>query len=220
MTAEIDHAQLLHSFIEYKVFYREPIFEVWHRQLGDLTLAIFRAFRDWEVGLENISANQNPSDASEIQINVELLNKKAVFNVGLGASRLSVTDPNWSEMESIVRLAQAGIGAVLSIAAPDLEKQQITLNMHVKPDVSTQKEIGARFLRLDEALFGHDIRAYGFAAYGEDGHWVVDPSGLYRDALFIRLQRSFEVNVTLELVAAMLQEEQGRLLAALGLRIS
>ena len=220
MSGETDHADVLQSFLDYKVFYKEPIFEAWHSQLGNLTLALFRTFREWNVGLENISANQNPTDASELRINVDLLNKKAIFSVGLGAASLSVIDPNWSEAAVIIRIAEAGLSAVKTTAAPEFEKQQLTLVMHLRPSRLTLRDIGSGFLNLqEEALVGDDIRAYGVAAYREDGHWVIDPSTVYPDALFVRLQRSYDVDVSLASAAEMLRDEEGRLLAAVRLRI-
>ncbi|MGH9855018.1 MAG: hypothetical protein ACREBD_34745, partial [Blastocatellia bacterium] len=111
MAVEKQPAEVAFSFLEYLADYREPVFEAWERP-GAIALSIFRAFRKWDVSLDNISGNQSPANASEIQLNTVLLNKRLNFSVRVGATSLLITNPSWEEKESIIEIARAGIEAV------------------------------------------------------------------------------------------------------------
>src|SRR5437660_1459173 len=132
MIAEKTPAQLMLSFLEYRGFYREPILEAW-AQRGALTLSLFRAFRQWNVGLENISEKQDPANASEAQITVDLFNKRASFILGIGSASLFFTNPIWEEADLITQVVRAGMDAIKTSVKVEVEKQQLTLPMHLKP---------------------------------------------------------------------------------------
>src|SRR2546425_12318944 len=107
------HADIPLSFFEYRAVYREPIFD-FHKLYGEVSQAVFRAFREWNVSLENVSHKQNPLNFSEVSTTFSLFGGRLAFNVGLGASGLLVTNPSWSEADLISKIANAGVEAVQS----------------------------------------------------------------------------------------------------------
>ncbi len=219
MMAEKSAAEVLLSFLEYKAVYREPIFESWDRQ-GELASALFRAFREWNVGLENIHGRPNPSNASEIQMTVDLPNRGASFNFGLGAATLFVNNPNWAELDTMAKVAQSGIKTIQASTNADIDKQMLTLAIHLKPQVRSIRDITSSFIGLNINLLTNQmIRSYGFAIYLDDGYWIVDTSDLYSESLFIRLNRTFEADMTFEQLAETLRKDEISLLELLELRI-
>jgi hypothetical protein len=219
MLAETDYAEIALSFLEYKATYREPIFEAWDRK-GMLAIAIFRALREWGVELENISTRPDSADISEIQITVDLLNREARFSVGIGAVNLFVINPHLKEPGISIGLARAGLEAVLSSANASLDKQLLTKAVHVSPQGRPIHDITSKFVRLDSHLkLGENVRAYGFSVYTENGSWVVDASGLYPEALFIRLSRTFGAEVTFETLVDWMNTDEKSVLELLQLRL-
>lgn len=217
--AEKIYAEVPLSFLEYRVDYREPIFEDWG-QHGSLALALFRAFRNWGIGLNNISGNPNPTNASEIRLTVDLLDRRMSFNIGLGAATFFVINPNWQEADVITRIALAGIEAVRTSTKADIDKQSITLAMHLVLKGHSIRDITSRFVQLDTNLIvGETVRAYGFAVYTEEGYLVVDTSSVYTEALFVRINRSFGPDKSFEEVANTLHKDENNALELLGLRI-
>lgn len=220
MTPQKSKAEVLLSFLEYRSFYREPMFEAWDRQ-GEVALAVFRAFREWNVTLENVYApRQNPSDTGDIQMSVDLFSKRFTFTIGLGAASLFVNNPTWAEAELIKSVARSGVQAVRESSGAIIEKQQASLAMHLKPGDRSLRELTSEFLRLDDShMVGDNIRAYGFAVYREDSSWVVDTSGLFPEALFVRMNRIVGAEVTFDELLSKSREDQERLLEVLGLSL-
>jgi hypothetical protein len=213
-------ADLLLSFLEYRASYREPIFQAWDRY-GDLALAVFRAFQQWNISLDSIyAAKQSPANANEIQMSVDLFEKRMTFNVGLGAATLFVNNPSWSEANLIGEVVEAGVSAVTTSAGAEIDKQQVTLAMHLKPTGRSPRDILSKFVVVDgQSDRSDEIRGYGMALYRDDGYWIVDNSGLYLDSLFIKLQRSFGSLLPFDDLAGQFHEDENNLLQTLGLRL-
>jgi hypothetical protein len=218
MELTANDADLKLSFFEYQSSYKEPIF-------GALTssapmAALFSAFKEWNVSLSDISANQSPANAAEYQTTVELLNRRFVFSVGLGVAKLSVTNPNWSEVEQVARIINAGLTAIRSTTDAEISQQTVHLSMHLKPRGCSIYELTSRFISPETALVMSDQPlAYGFSVYSTDTTWIVDLSALSAEVLFVRLSRSFNPNVSLEEIFSSISRDQEKALEALRLRI-
>jgi hypothetical protein len=219
MLTEKTNAKLHASFLEYRAVYRDPAFEAWD-QTGKLTLELFQALRGWGASLENVFGNRAPDNASEVGIALELPTRKATFKAGLGAATLFVTNPDWNEENQIAEVARAGMRALQLAAGVQIEKQLLTLAIHISsPDVSLL-DLTAPFIRLDAFPSATEsVRAYGFGIYRDDGYWIVDRSALYKDALFVRVNREFEPDASFEQLAETLRRDEIGILDLLGLRI-
>lgn len=171
------------------------------------------------MGLNNIRGRQQPADASEVQLSVDLFDDRATFRVGLGALSLLVMNPSWDEAEPITRIASAGILAVSSSTGAQVDKQSVTLAMHVKPKVRSIREITSSFVRVEDSMLGGTIRAYGLAVYCDDSSWVVDSSVIYPESLFIKLDRNFSSQTSFDDLATALKRDEGAVLQLLGLRL-
>lgn len=212
-------AEVALSFLEYRATFREPLFEIWG-QHGSLVHAVYRAFREWNVGLENVTAKESPANASEIQVNFNLLNWKAVFGVGIGSASLIITNPDWSEAEIIKKIARAGLEAVVRSSKAEIEKQLATLLMHLRPRGKSIHDITSKFVHSNLGkTIGERTRGFGFSVYGEESLWVIDLSATYSDALFVRITRNFNGSVPIENVALELQKDENRLLDMLELNL-
>lgn len=216
---EKSHAEVPFAFLEYRATFKDPIFEAWDKH-GAIVRAAYNAFRGWNINLENISGKQQPANAGEIQVTFNLLNGRVLFNVGLGFASIFVTNPSWEEAELITKLARSGMEAVRDSAKAEIEKQLITLAMHLKPEGRSIRELTSQFVRTDVlGVMGNKVRAYGFSVYQENSLWVVDASALYPDALFARITRTFGPAIPFEEIAAGLRKDEDNLLELLELRV-
>ena len=69
MPDELSVADIRQAFIEYRANFNEPIFAYWfERRHGEIVKALHGALAPWHVGLENITWNQAPKNAGEIQL--------------------------------------------------------------------------------------------------------------------------------------------------------
>ena len=220
MQPEPINSKVLLSFLDYRVFYQEPVFDLWERR-GAVALALFRAFRPWNVMPENINRSPNPSDSGDSLVSVELLNKRVVFNVGLSSAGVVFTNPAWEDQEQVLAIASAGIEAVRSSLTVSMSRQVVSLAMHLQPQGRSILDITSNFVRPTAAFAGQETpKAFGFSVYSENAGWVVDRSALYPDTLFIRLTRGFPPDQLLEELANTLRADEGNTLDILKLKIA
>ncbi|MBI4662282.1 MAG: hypothetical protein HY735_25970 [Verrucomicrobia bacterium] len=217
--SEKTKAKVLLAFLEYRAFYREPLFEAWG-QHGTLVHALYRAFWEWDLRLENITAKESPANASEIQVNFHLPNWKAVFFLGIGSAGLVVTSPNWSEMELIVKIGRAGLTAILDTSEAQIDRQTVNLAMHLKPEGRPVVDLTSRFAHPETGKFlVATPKGFGFSVYGDQSSFVVDLSASYSDALFVRIARTFGSSIQLEQIAQELSSDEAKFLHILDLKL-
>lgn len=207
------------SFFEYRGIFAEPIFGAWVRAEGALPKALYQSLRPWGLLLENISFNLQPRNAAEIKFSFNLPDQRLQVTVGLGDVVLTVTNPNWSEAETVVKIATSVIGAVKSSTDAQFETQLMTLAMHLIPRGRLGREIVHNFLNLPEdrmKIFGQP-KNYGFSYYGSEAVWVADASALYPDGIFVRLARAFKPESPLADMASILYKDEEAILELLGL---
>jgi len=216
---ELEKAQPLVAFLEIQAPYSTPNFD-FSTQSSKVMSAVFEAFRPWNIALTNISAKQNPANVGDVAILFSLQNGRLTFSVGIGASTLVVTNPDWSQEQMIAQVAGAGLAAVQSSSAVTFRQYVISLLMHVKPERRLLSEITADFLTVPSAkISSAKIRGRGFSIYADDFSWVVDSSAIYDAALFLRIVRGFQTTATFAEMAAALRADQNELLSTLRLRL-
>lgn len=213
-----DNAKVLTAFVEWQAHYRAPNFELQSRGPA-VTSAVFQAFQPWNINLANVSAKPNPTNAGEVGIIFSLLGSSVVFSVGVGAATLLVRDANWSQEQLIGQIATAGLQALQSTAAIAIERHVVSVAMHLQPERSL-REVSAGFVGvISPALSSPAIKARGFSVYAEDYSWVVDASALYKEALFVKIVRSFGPEEPYPDMARALRGDQTELLGALHLTV-
>src|SRR2546427_9367977 len=82
-SAKTNSAEVKLSNIELRANFREPIIAAWDPQ-GTLVPALFRAFREWGLSLEQISWRKDPQNAGEVAITLTLLNGRMTFTTVSG----------------------------------------------------------------------------------------------------------------------------------------
>lgn len=218
MNHQLEPVDLLSSFIEYRAEFKEPVLEAWNK--GEFNTAVFRAFRPWNIGLTDFTWNSNPANAGEVQSRFELLKGRYIFIVECGATGLSVVNPNWSEAVQIGQIAQAGNTAVLSMTKAEITRQIVQMNLQLKSRHRNLAELTSSFLNPSlHAISEEPIRASGFSLYADNRVWIVDLSASHRDALYLRMTRTFAPETTLEQIAETLATDQASFLESLKLMI-
>ena len=216
---QTEKGQPLLSFLEFQAVYDNPNFEFSTRSPAVMA-AVFEAFKPWNITLANVSAKQNPANAGEVAIIFSFQNPQLTFSVGIGSATLIVMNPDWSQEQLISQVATGGLQAVQSSTGVTFRRYLLSLLMHVKPERRTLNEVSADFLSLKSPKISSPmIKARGFSVYADDFSWVVDSSLMYEGALFLKIVRSFEPNVSFPEMARSLRADQGELLGALQLTV-
>lgn len=103
------------SAFEYRANFREPMLASWSRN-GEVVAAVMRAFRPWNVTLNRVTSVPNPANLGQLQINFEVIPQRFVFSINIGATILSVWNPNWQEAATIREIAKSGTVATATNA--------------------------------------------------------------------------------------------------------
>lgn len=219
LVGEKTPAEVRISSLEYRAVYGKPIVGQWAKNY-ELAQALFQALREWNVSLENISSNLFPANFGQIELNVQqFLQGRYTFRVGPGASSLSVWNPDWTEISTIKKVADASIKAVRETLQIDLQSQDVALDMHLAPQGRTRLELTSRFFPPDLRQASDDFEGYGFLLHQKDRLWHMDVSAQFADALYIRLFRNFDATASFDQIALTFQREEIEFLNYLGLSI-
>jgi hypothetical protein len=219
MADELSVAEVQQAFLEYRANFNEPIFAYWfERRHGEIVNALHKALSRWHVGLENITWNQSPKNAGELQLTFGIPSLLAGIQVGIGGVTMSSFNPDWSRAPELVSLFQASLEALKGSTDQSLQSQLITLGLHVKPGAKPFKEIMGQFVNA-KVLGAADATMYGVSVYLKDYSFVIDSSGVVAGGIFIKLIRSFTSETRFEEMASALYEDEGNVLRHLGLKI-
>jgi hypothetical protein len=214
----VEKAQVLLAFAEWQATYSEPAFDLSAKAAAVMS-ALFQAFRPWNVALANMSGRQNPANAADVGILVNLLNDHATFSVGIAAATLVVKNPRWSEAEALGQIGTIGFEAVEASVGSAIRELSMSLSIHLKPSVRTIYEISKGFLNLPVQPLDGRVRCYGFSVYGEEFSWIVDSSALYDDTLFFKITRRLGSNGSFAELVRRLRSDQLELLGMLNLEV-
>ncbi len=217
MADKID-AQVRAASLECKANYQEAFLD--GSDTGKGLKEVFRAFQEWNVSLENVVVNQFPTNLSQVETAFHLMQGRFIFKVGLRSASLVVWNPDWSELETIKRVARAGTDALRRGGEINFGEQEILLEIHVTPSGRSVAEITAPC--VPPPLQGSartDFRGSGFTLYTKRGFWHVDLSAMFPESLFLRLSIQFDPHTSLDEVGSQLLQEERRLLDSLALTV-
>jgi hypothetical protein len=220
MPDELNLAEIQQAFFEYRANFAEPIFAYWfERRHGDIVNALHKALTPWHVGLENISWNQAPKNAGEIQLIFDVPPQSARIQVGIGGVTMSVLNPDWSCAPELISLFQSCLETLRNSTNQGLQSQLTTLGLHLRPmEGRLFKEVVGRFVNAG-ALGAADASMYGVSVYSDDYSFVIDSSGVVAGGVFIKLIRSFAPQKRFEEMAKTIRKDEETVLRYLGLRL-
>lgn len=217
--SEKTRAHVPQSFLEYQAVYREPVFDL-NRFYSQISSSMFHAFQEWNLKLENISSKLNPANASEISIVAALLKGRVNFQVGLGSASLLVNAPNWQEAALIIKMANAGIYSMKNAIGIEINSQRASIAMHIQSESAPIRDRLSDVLRLDLIpLLGVGDRGYGLSIYKDDVTWLIDVSAHFPEALFVKIDRTFDAKTPLQQIAEQLSQDEAKLFDLLRLEV-
>jgi hypothetical protein len=216
---ELTVADIQQAFFEYRADFTEPITIFWSggRQ-GEIINAMQKALAAWRFGLENVTWNQAPKNAGEIQLTFGATSLLAGIQVGIRGVTMTTLKPDWSRVPELMSFFDAGLESLKASTGQNMQSQLTTLGFHVKPGKKPFKELLAQFVNT-QALGGADATAYGVSVYWNDYFFVIDNSAMISGGVFIKLVRSFTADKKLADIAATLFKDEETVLGRLGLKI-
>ncbi len=216
--ADSTPVQIPYSFVEYKGVFLEPIFSAFVKKDWAVTRSVYLALQKWGLTLEQITTRQQTTNVSEIQLTFNLPRLTSVVHLSLGHLTVFVSNPGWKNAAELVEVTTAVVEATKAGAETSLQSQQLSLGMHLVPKGKTPKDLTSRFMTLkdDSVAFLERISGSGFSLYGDKTALVVDTSGLYPGALFVRVMRTHTGTVTIAEMAQVLDKDEKQTFSFLG----
>jgi hypothetical protein len=212
-------ARVPYSFLEYRVEYEEPFFEL-QKLYSQIAAGIFQAYKEWNVRLENITFKQNPSNLAEVSLSVAFPGGRYVFNAGLAGASFNVSNPYWEEADAVLKAAETGISAVRSAMGISVKLQRVVLGVHLQAITGLIADRVGELVRVDHNLLsGKGGRGFGISVYKEDLAWVIDTSAQYPGGLFVKIDRLFEPKVSLSEIASLLNHDEKKLFELLSVEV-
>ena len=210
-------AECLFTTLEYRAIFENPIFSAFEKPTSIADI-LYHAFLEWNPAFDNINFRSIPSTANDLQVSCDLFNKRLTFAVQVSGCVLTVTNPNWSEVELIQNIMQRGLGAMAAITGETIKNQTTVLVIHLKAKGKSRLELTERF-RPPIGLPVKRESAFGFCVYGDDISWLIDLSAVYPDAVFVRIFRIFEASIPIEEISKTLYNDEHELLGLMELSI-
>ena len=94
---ELAVAEIHQPFFEYRANFKEPIIIFWTAgRQAEIVNAVHKALAPWHLSLENITWNQTPRNASEVQLTFAVVSLLVTIQVGVGGVYVSGVNPDWS----------------------------------------------------------------------------------------------------------------------------
>jgi hypothetical protein len=204
--------------LEYRAPYETPLIGEW-RDNGRIAQAVFEAFREWNITLEQISDTPFGLNFSQYGVSFQVQGRFN-FRIGLGGASLSVWNPNWGEAAEIKRIALAGTEALKATGKISYSKYEVVLDIHVTPSGRSVSELTRKFVptSLKESSNKQFI-ASGFTFQDSEKYWYVDASTLYPDSIFLRTFRTFPPSSDLDGMMSSLYKDELGLLGVIGITV-
>ena len=139
--------------------------------------------------------------------------------MGIRGVTISVLNLDWSRAPLLTSTFQSAVDALKTSIQRELEGQQITLGLHLKPGARPFRERMTRFVS-SKALGSDDAKVFGVSVYYPDYAFAIDSSGAVPDGLFVKIVRTFNAQKRFEEMASILYKDEEAVLHRLGLRLT
>jgi hypothetical protein len=218
MAEELTLADIQMPFLEYRANYQEPITSIWFdRRQGDIIDALLKALGP-QLMFENITWNQAAKNLAEAYLSLSLPSLFSTILVGIRGVTITVLNPDWSRAPVFISVFQTAVDALKTSFRKELEAQQITLGLHLKPGAKPFRESISRFVN-SKALAGEDAKLFGVSVYYPDYAFVIDSSASIPDGVFVKIVRTFSREKRFEEMAPILYKDEEAVLHRLGLKL-
>lgn len=202
------------AFFEYTAKYVHPNFQALMDR-ARIVQGIYDSLGPWQIKVDDIEPITT-GKASEQGINFRLPDKKILFFFGAESCKFTKNDANWEAAEDLIKIMKVGLKALRESASVEILNQHASVAMHLQPTKLKFVEILRPFLspamlRLENA----EATAGAAIVRWEKLRVVLDGSAALANAVFLKFEREFERNASLESIATQLRSDEDAILKML-----
>jgi hypothetical protein len=217
--AEKIQGEIPYAIIEYTVSFEGTIAHGWGTP-PVIVDPVLQALRPFGFGLDGIELKDASDKLNEFSILFKRTRPPSPalnFVVGLEKATLTVENPDWSEAEFLMKVAEAAMGSLMDSSKCGKKSQHLVANVHLQLKNRKTTEVGAALLNPNVLqLLDGEIQAPGIILVRNKASLVIDGSLAYANALFIRIIREHAPEVPLKAMADCLMRDEIQLFELLG----
>lgn len=211
------HVEIPYGLVEYSANFKKPVLTPFS-DTAQLVNVVLEALSPFGFNIDGVEFKVQAEKIAERLIVFRRNPAGASFAVGVHKLLVSVENLDWSEAEKFISGMEAGIAALKKLGNYEVESQQLTLAMHVQFKDKSPAEITAPLLTpLAVKLMDGAVKTHGIILYREKATLVIDGSGAFANAIFVRIVREHQGDATLAEIAERLRKDEENLFDALNL---
>jgi hypothetical protein len=211
VTPDATKPNIPESFLEHRQIFANPWVDRWTVP-NPFIATIFPLLKSSGAELTDITSNKDAANVGDNYVNFAITKLNAAIRVGLDHLTFLVGNPDWSMAPQLVELFDAISERFKEFVDSPPATQRLTLAFHVTAGDISLREKTSHLIngdRLGEADF------FGISLYRENYSVVIDKSMRHDKAAYIRIQRTFDGQLTFAEIAPQLYEDEANVLALL-----
>lgn len=198
------------SYFEFLVEYEVPNLRLL-RDRADLVQALYEALKPWGINIDDIEP-RTTGKPSEQGLGYKLPLKRTSIFCGPSYCKLTRDDVTWESAEETIAILSGCLGALVKHVEIVLGVQKTLIALHLQPRTKSFLEIISPFLSPAlAALEKMPVRTLAAIAKWENRKVTIDGSGALVNGVFLRFERDFSKEVTLDQIAAQLKHDEEEL---------
>ena len=194
------------SHFEYIAKFSQPIFVLWLER-ASVVQAVFDSLKPWAVDLDDVEAI-TIGKTSEQGVNIKLPQKRVSFFFGPGSCRFTKDDADWASADETLEILSAARSALVSATGVVIYKQIAGIALHLQPRQKNFIEVLSPFISKNLHGAGDPIQTAASIIKWEKSKLILDGSGSIANGVFLRFDRDFGGDATLEEMAATLRADE------------
>jgi hypothetical protein len=211
-------AEIPRSFVEFTINF-EQLTYVWEKR-EPIVVQTLAALKPFGFALDGIEIKTPEKLSDHALIFRRTTPAFPPMSVGLYFGKIFIAAENldWSQAESFLAMANAGIAALKAVTNFEAQSQVMALGIHVQVKDKSIKDVTASLVTSAvTTLLDGDVTFSGIILNRSKASVSIDLSLAYANALWIRIFREHSGGATLPSIAEALKNDEIKLFEVLGL---
>jgi hypothetical protein len=185
---------------------------------ANVVTRLFELFAKWDITTDDMEVVKKGKN-SEQGVRFKLPSKNTSFFFGANWCKLTLDSASWDFAEDAISILDAAWEVLAKAGEIERKGYRVSLAMHVQPKTKSFIELLKPF--APEPLTrsgGESITGVASLVRWQDHKITLDGSARLANAIFIRLEREFPSNMTLQEIAGRLRQDEDEAFELIGIR--
>ncbi len=180
--------------------------------------ALFEGFKPWNIKVDDVEVISE-GKPSEQGIKFRISSKRVSFFFGAAACKLVRDDSDWDSADETITFLEIGLSALTRLAGVEIGKYKTNMAMHLQLKTAPFMDVLGPLVPLPIAsLDTAPAKAFAVVLKWADRRVTIDGSAQLANGIFLRLEREFTADETLQAMAVKLRSDEVELFRMLGVQ--